>query len=260
MIGWFESLPLWGTFVVTVGGFLSVTVLLGFVVARFVPQDLREQHNELAGFILAVIGVIYAVLLAFVTIGVWERFESAEARTYEEASNLAIVYRDAGSFPTGGKVRAALHDYVEKVIKDEWPEMQQGRRSIEARQMLEAVDKDVRDLPVRTPQLQDVHDRMLDAIDKALELRDERVSMDATGINPVMWVILFIGAFVTVAFTYLFGFKRTMMQQIMVGSLSLLIGLVIFLTIALDYPYRGGLQIQPDAFENALWVFSMIGS
>ena len=60
------------------------------------------EHNDLGGFILAVIGVIYAVLLAFVAIGVWERFQLAEARTYEEAGALTTVYRDAGSFPQRG--------------------------------------------------------------------------------------------------------------------------------------------------------------
>lgn len=260
MINWFQSLPLWWTFVVVIGGFLALTALMGIVVAAFVPQKLREQHNDLAGFILAVIGVIYAVLLAFVTIGVWERFDQADSRTYEEASNLAIVYRDAGSFPSSAKLRGALRDYVELVIKDEWPKMEKGERSISARVELEAVDRDVRSLQVTNSSQQDVHGRMLDAMDRALLLRDERLSMEATGINPVMWVVLFIGALVTVAFTYLFGFKQTMMQQIMVGALSLLIALVMFLTIALDFPFRGGLVVGPEAFENALYVFGMIGS
>ncbi|MBV8153094.1 MAG: DUF4239 domain-containing protein [Candidatus Eremiobacteraeota bacterium] len=260
MIAWFQSLTLGWTFAVVIGGFLAITVLLGLVVVRFVPQSMREQHNELAGFILAVIGVIYAVLLAFVTIGVWERFEQAEARTYDEASNLAIVYRDSGSFRSGSELRAALRLYAETVIKDEWPKMQDGERSTRARLQLEAVDRDVRNLPVTNIGQQDVHGRMLDALDRALELRDERLSMEATGINPVMWVVLFIGALVTVTFTYLFGFKRTFMQQIMVGLLSVLIGLVLFLTIAMDYPFRGGIQVGPDAFENALYVFHVIGS
>ena len=48
--------------------------------------------------------MIYAVLLAFVTIGVWERFEAAEARSYDEAAALTAIYRDAGSFERGGEV------------------------------------------------------------------------------------------------------------------------------------------------------------
>ena len=41
-------------------------------VQRLVPSRLRQEHNDVAGFIYAVLGVAYAVLLAFVVIVVWE--------------------------------------------------------------------------------------------------------------------------------------------------------------------------------------------
>jgi hypothetical protein len=44
------------------------------VVQRLVPVTTRKEHNDVAGFIYAVIGVIYAVLLALVVIAVWGRF------------------------------------------------------------------------------------------------------------------------------------------------------------------------------------------
>ena len=40
------------------------------VVQRIVPSQLRQQHNEVAGFIYAVLGDIYAVLIALVVIAV----------------------------------------------------------------------------------------------------------------------------------------------------------------------------------------------
>jgi hypothetical protein len=67
--------------------------------------------------------------------------------------------------------------------------------------------------------------------------------------------VLVLGAVVTVAFTYLFGFERAIMQQLMIGGLSLLIGLVLFLVMALDYPYRGTIAVQPEAFRMLLETF-----
>lgn len=254
-----QSLPIYVTGIIVVGGFVMLTIGLGNLVVRLEPAHVREEHNELAGFILAVVGVIYAVLLAFVAIGVWERFEQAETRTYEEATNLTIVYRDAGSFSNGKMLRSALRDYVHEVIEDEWPKMQKGERSVSARLLLESVDRDVRNLKADTPERVNIQARMLEAMDRALEDRDARISEESTGISPVMWVILIIGAFVTVGFTYLFGFKQSFMQQLMIGALSILIGLVIFLIVALDFPFRGGLTVPPEAFENARFVFHTIG-
>jgi hypothetical protein len=107
--------------------------------------------------------------------------------------------------------------------------------------------------------LQNIHAQMLTAADTALLDRDARLTVDSKGINGVIWWVLLIGAVVTIGFTYLFGFQRTIMQAVMVGSLSFLIGLVIFLTIALDYPYRGGITVQPAAFRAALDNFEVIG-
>jgi hypothetical protein len=35
---------------------------------RLVHVDVRKAHNDLAGFTIAVVGVLYAVLLAFIAI------------------------------------------------------------------------------------------------------------------------------------------------------------------------------------------------
>ncbi len=106
---------------------------------------------------------------------------------------------------------------------------------------------------------EDVHQQMLVAMDQALRDRDVRLTMSSTGISDVMWLVLMLGAVVTVAFTYLFGYKHGPMRSIMAGSLGLLIGLVLFLTVSLDYPFKGGITVGPEAFEDLHATFRSIG-
>jgi hypothetical protein len=259
MIEWIESLPTAGAGILIVGGFVVVTLGVGYIVQKVAPREIRIEHNDLAGFILAVIGVIYAVLLAFVTIGVWERFQQAESRTHDEAGMLAVLYRDADSFPQRKELRQALRAYTEAVVTDEWPRMRRGEQSPTADAILEKIDRIVRDLPVTSQSHQDVHDQMLAALNVVLTDRDARLSEDATGINSILWVVLVCGAVLTVGFTYLFGFRRNIMQQLMTGALGLLIGMVLFLAVALNYPYRGSISVEPDAFQTALQTFHQIG-
>lgn len=256
---WLESLPTAGAGLVVVGGFVTATLLLGYLVGRIAPRAIREAHNDLAGFILAVIGVIYAVLLAFVTFGVWERYQQAEQRSFDEAGMLAVAYRDADVFAQGHELRAAIRAYAQAVITDEWPKMRRGEESQQADALIERIDRIVRSLPVTSEGRQDVHAQMLEAVNEAQNDRDARLSEDASGINGIMWAVLVAGAVLTVGFTFLFGFKHTAMQQIMTGSLGLLISLVLFLVVALNYPYRGTISVQPDAFHVALRTFDAIG-
>ncbi len=256
MISWLQSLPTLGAGIVVVGGFVALALTVGYLVSKFTSREVRTAHNDRAGFILAVIGVIYAVLLAFVAIGVWERFQSAESRSYEEAGSIATVYRDAESFPGGDRLRATLRAYVRSVINVEWPRMSRGERSKLSNGLLDVADRQLRDLPVTSMRLANIHAQMLAAMDTALMDREARLTIDAGGINHIMWVVLVVGAIVTVAFTYLFGFDQTLMQELMIGGLSFLIGLMLFLVVSLDYPFRGSIAVTPDAFRALLEGFN----
>jgi hypothetical protein len=258
MRNWLESLPTPAAGIVVVGGFVVLALLIGYAVGRFTSHEIRTAHNDRAGFILAVIGVIYAVLLAFVAIGVWERFQLAQARSYEEAGAIATVYRDAGSFSDGSGLRALLRVYVASVITGEWPRMRQGERLRVSNALLESADREIRGLAVDSPRLANIQAQMLTAIDTALADRDIRLTVDSGGIHPLLWSVLLVGAVITVAFTYLFGFDKTLMQQLMIGGLSFLIGLVLFLILALDYPYRGSIAVGPEAFRSLSDTFTAI--
>lgn len=64
---------------------VGVAMVLAFVgvilVQSLVPSVQRQEHNDVAGFIYAVIGVVYAVLLALVVIAGWENHQLAKETT-----------------------------------------------------------------------------------------------------------------------------------------------------------------------------------
>jgi prolipoprotein diacylglyceryltransferase len=57
---------------IVVGGICLASLVGLEQVQRLVPSVSRQRHNDVAGFIYAALGVIYAVLLALVVISVWE--------------------------------------------------------------------------------------------------------------------------------------------------------------------------------------------
>ncbi len=68
----------------------SLAAVIGLtLVQRLVPATIRKEHNDVAGFIYAALGVIYAVLLALVVIAVWEEFGRARVTVESEANALA---------------------------------------------------------------------------------------------------------------------------------------------------------------------------
>ena len=64
-----------------------------------------------------------------------------------------------------------------------------------------------------------------------------------------------MGAIITVVFTYFFRLQSLRVQQAMIGMISLIIALNIYLMILFGYPYSGDLHVNPDRFRMNLKLF-----
>jgi hypothetical protein len=116
--------------VLVVGG-VCLVALGGFeLVDRLVPAQSRRQHNDVAGFIYAALGVIYAVLLALVVIAVWEEYQAAAETVEEEANSVAEIFLLGHELPEpeGTHVQELARSYAEEVVHKEWPLMAQGNQ------------------------------------------------------------------------------------------------------------------------------------
>jgi len=79
--------PLGGLFwSLLVVGIPLLAVAGALLVRRWATVEVLEP--EVAGFVYAVIGVVYAVLLGFTAIIVWERFDQAQTNVEREANEL----------------------------------------------------------------------------------------------------------------------------------------------------------------------------
>ena len=112
-----------------VAGTVGVAILGLLFVRRLVPLDRLQMHHEVGGYIINVMGTIYAVILAFVVFVVWNQYQMANAAVVAEANSLGDLSRMTRRLPEPlqTQLRGALVNYLEAVIHSEWPAM--GRQS-----------------------------------------------------------------------------------------------------------------------------------
>ena len=245
--------PLW------IAGF---SVCLITLAAAFAPVLLRRRvtldwlrtNNEVAGFKFATIGVIYAVLLGFAVVTVWDKFSEADNTVSLEAGAAATVFRLAKGIEPDASValQAAMTAYLKAAIADDWPAMQMGHGSNAATQALSgAYDALLRYQP-RDPRGSALMTELLRQLDQVTQARRARLVV-STGIVPgVVWIVLFGGACITIGFTFLFGTKNVYAQALMTGALSLLIFSALLVIVAIDHPFTGSVSVTPEPLQSVL--------
>jgi hypothetical protein len=224
------------------------------LVQRLVSTERRQQHNDVAGFIYAVLGVAYAVLLGLMLIAVWEEWDAAAATATDEANELAEVYWLAHQLPApeGRHIQELARSYAQVVVEEEWPLMQQGRSSPKAWATLDELRGTIEGLdPPAGPALVR-YNQLLEQLHGLGDARRERLLDAQEGIPTILWVVMIVGGVITVGFTYLFGLENTLVHTLMVAALAMIISLSLLTVAALDYPFKGDVRVHPVAFEQVL--------
>ncbi len=227
------------------------------LVQRLIPTAQRQEHNDVAGFIYAVLGVVYAVLLGLMVVAVWQDWQAAGEAATDEANELATVFWLAHGIPQpqGRHIQETARAYARVVVEEEWPLMRQGKASPRAWDLLDELRGDIEAFDPTTDAQQVLYDQELQRVHELSDARRERLLAAETGLPAILWLVLLVGGVIVVGFTYLFGLRSTVVHTLMVAALALTISLVLFIVGALDYPFEGDVRVGPDAFESVLGRF-----
>jgi len=248
---WLYNHPTWevGTVIVILSVLVSWIGL--YVFDRLVHVSIRSRHNDVAGFIIAIIGVVYAVLLAFIAVAAWASFDSASRVVQQEANLVGNLYRDSIALdePARSQMRQALSEYLDIVVNHEWPAQQAGHPDAHAWTAVERLHGVVTGIDAKTLGQSVVEAELLKTLNELYTARRTRLLAASDGIPDTIWWILVLGGTITVGFTYFFGMPSIRMHYAMTGVLAAAMALVMVLIIALDWPFRGEVSITPEAFK-----------
>jgi hypothetical protein len=251
------SSPLW------LSGFILIvpTTLLAmagpFVIRRYISLSRLRNNNEIAGFKFATVGVLYAVLLAFAVIVVWERFNDADNRVAAEAGAAATVYRLANGIEgeQGEAIRTVMSRYLNMAIARDWPAMQQGKASREATDALSEIYVVVLKYRPADNSGAILLSELLRQVDLVGQARRARLVAANGTVPSVVWLVLFSGAILTIAFTFFFGTENIRAQAAMTGILSILIFSGMLTIISINRPFTGPVNVGSEPLLAVLEDF-----
>jgi hypothetical protein len=246
--------PIWAVGVSLAIIAVIATILLEFAVRRVVSPAVRLQHNDIAAAIFSIIGVTYAVLLAFVATLAWDGFNKAKAASYMEAAQVMDVFQAANSLsePARTNLVGDLNHYTASVITIEWPAQAEGHVIHAGDKYIEALDQHVADLRLASPTDASNYMLVAEALTRLRDARQERLLAAQTTIPGIVWFVLIAGGAITISFGSFLGAQSIRMQLSMCALLAVSGILVLVLIIALSNPFRGDFRVSTAPFDYVL--------
>jgi hypothetical protein len=256
LVNFFYTHPIWEVALVVIGIWTGLSLAGLYTFHRFVDVHVRHKDTVTVGLTYAIVAVVYAVLIAFIVVDVFETFAKADEIATAEANKLSNLMLDSSGLPPqmAAAVRGDLDKYIDIVVKSEWPSQQSGK-------LQEAVFEPgwtvlghlSTRLAVFEPATmgQNVNKgEMLHAVNDLIRARRSRILAAGEHLPDVVWQILLLAGAVAVGYTYLFGAHSFRIHLAITGLVSATIALVFVLIIALDYPFRGEVSVGDEAFVS----------
>jgi hypothetical protein len=252
------ELWLWSLLFVVVSPALAVGGSL--LVRRAIGPDVLARHNDVAGFIYSVIGVVYAVLLGFTAIIVWEQFRRAQEGAEQEANSLVDLYRNAQVFPADVRrqIEDRLRDYTRLVVEEEWPAMALGKSDPQTWDAYNLLWRTYHEFEPQNDHQRTWYGESVQRLNQLGDQRRNRLLALRAGVPSVMWGVLLGAGAITISFSFFFGTHNARAQGFMSAALALTIGIVLLSILALEHPFEGITRVGPEAFEQVQEIFKQV--
>jgi len=223
------------------------------LVRRFVLPRLRihDEDSHFSGAIVHSVMVFYGLAVALIAVSVFETYAEVSKVVSNEATTLAALYRDVNSYPDPIRLQLTneLSGYTEYVIHEAWPLQRRGQvpgGGVERMNRFQAILISFE--PAKESQKL-LHSEALRAYNAMIVARRMRLDAVGTRLPNVMWIVIIFGAVISLVTCFFFKVEDVRLHGILVSLLAMFIGLVIFMILALDRPFRGELGIGPEPYE-----------
>jgi hypothetical protein len=252
---WIYDLPNWTLGSLIVAFFLALS-LAGLFATR--PMVCRlmggANHNDIVSYFFAGIGVFYGLALGLIAVATWENYTDIDGVVGTEAAAVASFYRDLDGYPQPlrGRLEEMMREYTKVVIEKEWPAHKEGIALDDGDAMLDRLEDEVMRFEPTHEREKILQGEVLRSLDTVQEQRRLRLQAVPTGLPAALWSVVLIGALLTIAITYLFWLDNLRVHALLVGVMAIFIGLLVFLTAAMDNPFRGDFSVSSDAFQAVL--------
>jgi Protein of unknown function (DUF4239) len=255
MFDWVPNLPVVWIAVVALVGMALITLAIYALVMRLAGSERAESLQALSPGMLPPMGILFALIVGFLAVGVWGNVDRAQEAVSDEASALrsAVILSDDLPADLRARMRALIGRQIDDAVNDEWPAMREQRATLSSvpAPLAEALHLTLRLDPQGATETATQRE-LVTSIQDALAARRERIFLSQEDINAVKWLGLLALAALTLCGIGLVHSGNRTTTRLAMGLFAVAVAVVVTMLAAENQPFAGQLGIDPDLLEQIL--------
>jgi hypothetical protein len=242
-------------------GLFAVLILFYGICATIIVwlcgfSALRARVLTLGGVVAPFFGatsVLFALLTGFLGSDVGDRGRQAWRAVNGEATAASAVYTlSIASKPDMQDIRAALRDYLQSAITDEWPHIAVNGAASKTDEAYARLLREVSDPNITQTAGQPVHAALLNAVLRVAEARSTRISLASDHSNELKWISVLILGVITQISLALVHLDRPRAQIAAICLFSAAAVVALGLIALQEQPFDGAIRISHAPLADAL--------
>jgi hypothetical protein len=256
MANWLLNLPLFWMAVVVLAATYLVTAGVYWVVIKLAVGDRARAFKAVSPGMLPPLGILFALLVGFIAVEVWNNFDKAKIAVATEASALRAVVLLSGNFPEEQKKRiyALVDRHIEESINKEWPAMahrQATLSTLRANAMIEAL-QDVLSLKPADDSQRTAQPEIMKALETAMDARRQRIVVSQSSVGTVKWAGIVLQALCTLIAIAMVHSDNRLASAIAMALFATGVALSLLLIAAYSRPFTGEISVKPDLLRQVV--------
>lgn len=99
MISSFLSLPALVILLLVMAGFITISLTVLYIFQKHCRGLLFADHADFAAIFSSALGIVFGLILAFVTITTWQSYSNVGSAVTKEADSLSPMYKLLDAYP-----------------------------------------------------------------------------------------------------------------------------------------------------------------
>jgi len=211
-------------------------------------HELTAGEAEGLNVVILLIGSIYAVIFAFVIFVIWGQFTDVENYMMRECKSLHELLRFSEFLgdDAARTIRRAVADYVQRVVKSEWPALAERRRD----KATEQTFSELLDAVLLAAKDGIASQQVVDIAREAAGHRDERLTKSMTQIPATLIYLVHAMAIALVALVFFYPFHHWGTGLCCFAAVAVILFLANLVMTDTDNPFQGIYNVSPKAFAD----------